>query len=281
MGRWRATESDRVTVDGSAYPPRSAELAVVGGRAVVSAGTEVVSAGTVSAGTGAESGWRHECGARPRAAYASADRLLVLTDSLDYHAWGHLGPALLLDLETGERVAELRGERAAAVSGGRFLLGLEGYGTFSTWLHDRDGALLTTWHSYGHYVVDPDGVRVVECDRRRPTRSAVVRLLPDGSVERGHALHDGQVAAPVVLPDGTVVVVDGGTLLAVGPDLRGEVLVEVLDVGGESWRFTTTLDWDAGEGALLVTVVERTRDVPVVHKTHRVLYALRPVGPAV
>ncbi|MET1072824.1 MAG: hypothetical protein ABWY11_09295 [Umezawaea sp.] len=264
MGRWRATESDRVEVDGPTYPPRTAELAVVGDRAVVASGTEVVA------------GWRHECGARPRAAHASADRLLVLTDSLDYHAWGHLGPALLLDLGTGERIAELRGERAAALDGGRFLLGLEGYGTFETWLHDRDGALVTTWHSYGHYLVDADGVRVVECDRRRPTRSAVVRLLPDGSVERGHALRDGQVSAPVVLPDGTAVVVDGGALLAVGPDLRGGVLAEVVDVGDESWRFTTTLDWAADEGALLVTVVERTRDVPVVHKTHRVLYALSP-----
>ncbi|WNV89439.1 hypothetical protein [Umezawaea sp. Da 62-37] len=51
---------------------------------------------------------------------------------------------------------------------------------------------------------------------------------------------------------------------------------EVLDVGDEGRRFTTTLDRDEGEGALLVTVVERTPDVLVVHKTHRVLFALTP-----
>ncbi|MGA5637585.1 hypothetical protein ACPCTN_02380 [Streptomyces cinereoruber] len=40
--------------------------------------------------------------------------------------WGLLGPALLLDLADGRLVAELRGERAAARGGGRFVLGLEG-----------------------------------------------------------------------------------------------------------------------------------------------------------
>ncbi|HEX6339466.1 hypothetical protein [Umezawaea sp.] len=207
----------------------------------------------------------------------SADRVLVLTDSLDYHPWGLLGPALLLDLRTGERIAELRGERGAAVGGGRFLLGLEGYDVFDTWLHDRDGALVTTWRTYGHYVVDGDGggdgVRVVECDRRQPTRSAVVRLLPDGGLDRGRALRHGQVAAPVVLRDGTVVVFDGGVLVAVDRELRGTVLAEVLDMGGEFWRFTATLE--LREDVLAVTVVERDRTTSSVCSTHRIAYRLR------
>jgi hypothetical protein len=219
-------------------------------------------------------GWRHECGVRPRAAHVSADRVLLLTDSLDYHAWGLLGPALLLDLATGARIAELRGDRAAALDGGRFLLGLEGYDVFDTWLHDRDGALVTTWRTCGHYVVDADGVRVVECDRRLPTGSTVARLRPDGSVERGHPLRDGQVAAPVVLPDGTIVVLDRGALVAVDRDLRGTVLAEVLDVGDESWRFSATLDRQ--DSSLVVTVTERTREVPIVYSTHRMVYRLRP-----
>ncbi len=218
--------------------------------------------------------WRHECGARPRAVHVSADRVLVLTDSLDYHAWGILGPALLLDLHTGERVASLRGDRAAALDGGRFLLGLEGYGVFDTRLHDRNGRLVTTWPSYGHYVVDAGGVRVVECDRGRPAGSAVVRLLPDGSVERGHPLRDRQVGVPVVLADGTIVAFDGGALIAVGPDLRGEVLAELLDVGPDSWRFSANLEMR--DDSLVVTVVERSDEAPVEHRTHRVVCTLHP-----
>jgi hypothetical protein len=203
----------------------------------------------------------------------SADRVLVLTDSLDYHPWGFLGPALLLDLRSGARIASLRGERGAALPDGRFLLGLAGYDVFDTWLHDRDGALVTSWRSSGHYVVDVDDVRVVECDGRGPTRSAVVRLLPDGVVERGHVLRHGQVAAPVVLADGTILVFDGGVLVAVDRDLRGTVLAEVLDEGDEFWRFSGTLELRGD--VLAVTVVERTPEVPIAYSTHRIVYRLR------
>ncbi|MCS7484012.1 hypothetical protein ACFFQW_31705 [Umezawaea endophytica] len=258
MTRWTVEPVDRTTFAGSssfsrdALEPFSADV------------TALVAAG-----------WRHECGAKPRAAHVSADRVLVLTDSLEYHEWGVLGPALLLDLRTGARIAELRGERGAALSGGRFLLGLEGYDVFDTWLHDRDGSLVTAWRGFGHYVVGADDdVRVVECDRRQPTRSAVVRLLPGGAVERGHPLRHGQVAAPVVLPDGTVVVFDGGALVAVDRDLRGTVLAEVLDVGDESWRFTARLE--LRDDVLAVTVVERDRTTSTEYSTHQIVYRLRP-----
>ena len=132
----------------------------------------------------------------PKAVHASGDRFLVLTSSLEYHAWGFLGPALLLRRNDGSKLAELRGERGAGLGGGRFLLGLEGYDVFDTWLHDRDGGLLQQWRSYGHYTVDPDGtVRVIECDRTHPTRSRVVRLVPDGCQQQ-----DGNVSRRVLCP---------------------------------------------------------------------------------
>jgi hypothetical protein len=260
LTRWVADLVDRATSAGSSFASRDA----LG--PFTADGTVLVAPG-----------WRHECGARPRAAHVSADRVLVLTDSLDYHAWGHLGPALLLDLRTGSRVAVLRGERGAALSGGRFLLGLEGYDAFDTWLHDRDGGLVTSWRTSGHYVVDADaggdGVRVVECDRRQPTGSAVVRLLADGTVLRGCPLRNGHAPAPVVLPDGTVVVFDGGALVAVDRDLRGTVLAEVLDLGDESWRFAATLG--LRDDVLVVTVVERDHATSPAYSTHRFVYRLR------
>ncbi|MFJ9775119.1 hypothetical protein ACIRVF_28375 [Kitasatospora sp. NPDC101157] len=199
--------------------------------------------------------WRRPCPGRPNAAHLSADRVLVTTDSFEHTALGHLGPALLLDLADGAPVAELPGERGAAIGGGRFLLGQEGHGAFDTRAHDRDGAVTDSWRSYGHYVVG-DGLRVVETDRRHPTGSRVVRLLPGGAVERGPLLSDARAPEPLTLPDGTLLVLDAGVLRAVGPELDDTVLAELLPVAPEEQRrFTGALSRTA-EG-LTVTLVER------------------------
>lgn len=174
--------------------------------------------------------WTHRVAGRPNAAHISGGRVLVTTDSLAYTPWGNLGPALLLDLADGTLVAELRGERGAALRGGHFLLGLEGYSFFDTWEHDRDGNTVDSWRSYGHYVVGT-GVRVVEADRAVPTRSRVVRLLPGGVIERGPQLTDPQVPRPLVLEDGTILVLDSGLLRAVDRRLGGTVLAELLPAG--------------------------------------------------
>ncbi|MFE7751380.1 hypothetical protein [Streptomyces sp. NPDC057428] len=171
--------------------------------------------------------WTHRCAGRPNAAHVSGGRVLVTTDSLEYTPWGFLGPALLLDLAAGTQIAELRGERGAALRGGRFLLGLEGYDFFNTWEHDRDGTAVDSWRSYGHYVVGT-GVRVVEADRTHPTSSRVVRLLPGGVIERGPRLADPQTPRPLVLDDGTILVLDAGTLRAVDRRLDAVVLAELL-----------------------------------------------------
>ncbi|MET9605936.1 hypothetical protein ABZZ17_12825 [Streptomyces sp. NPDC006512] len=173
--------------------------------------------------------WTRPCTGRPNAAHISGGRVLLTTDSLEYTPWGNLGPALLLDLSDGTPVAELRGERGAALRGGRFLLGLEGYDCFDTWEYDRDGNLVDSWRTYGHYVVGT-GVRVVECDRRVPTGSRVVRLLPGGVIERGPRLTDPTVPRPLVLEDGTILVLDAGVLRAVDRGLAPTVLAELLPV---------------------------------------------------
>ncbi|MFJ3311085.1 hypothetical protein ACIPSA_50855 [Streptomyces sp. NPDC086549] len=196
--------------------------------------------------------WMHRCAGRPNAADVSGDRVLVTTDSLEYTPWGILGPALLLDLADGRLVAELRGERAAARGGGRFVLGLEGYDVFDTWEYDRDGNETDTWRSYGHYVVGT-GVRVVETDRNAPTDGRVVRLLPGGVVERGPRLSDPQPPKPLVLHDGTILVLDGGAVRAVGRRLDSTVLTEL---GGDAAdlraRTIRALRWDGDRVAAIV-----------------------------
>ncbi|MFB7939635.1 hypothetical protein ACWENA_35820 [Streptomyces sp. NPDC004779] len=225
IGAWRAEAVDHRREEGrppyeQARPPgeplaRRGEFAVHGAKGEIRA-------------TGADGRtlWTHALAGRPNAAHISGGRVLVTTDSLEYTPWGFLGPAYLFDLADGRRIAELRGERGAARSGGRFLLGLEGYGIFETREYDRDGAETDRWASYGHYVVG-SGVRVVEADRRIPTRGRVVRLLPGGAVSPGPRLNDSVPPKPVVLPDGTLLVLDGGVIRAVGRDLGTTVLAEL------------------------------------------------------
>ncbi|MFE7186691.1 hypothetical protein [Streptomyces erythrochromogenes] len=222
--------------------------------------------------------WTAACAGIPNAAHISGGRVLVTTDSFDYTPWGHLGPALLLDLADGALIAELRGASGAVLRGGRFFLGLEGYDVFDTWEHDRDGALVDSWRSYGHYVAGT-GIRVVETDRSLPTRSRVVRLLPGGTVERGPSLTDPLCPEPLVLEDGTILVLDAGVLRAVDRRLGDAVLAELLPVPPDrTWCFRGGLRRTGDQ--LTVTVEEEPEDRPGKHVVHTWTLTLRP-GPTV
>ncbi|MFK3735962.1 hypothetical protein ACI2LJ_37465 [Streptomyces sp. NPDC088090] len=217
--------------------------------------------------------WTHAFAGRPNAAHVSGGRVLVTTDSPEYTPWGFLGPAYLLDLADGRLVAELRGERGAARGGGRFLLGLEGYGVFETVAYDRDGVETDRWASYGHYVVGT-GVRVVEADRRHPTRNRVVRLLPGGTVSPGPAPADSQPPEPVVLPDGTILVLDGHVLRAVDRDLVPTTLAELTPLTGG--RTIRSLRWDGKR--LVATVAEPRADDPARYTVDTWTFRLTPAG---
>ncbi|MEU2660526.1 hypothetical protein ABZ615_35045 [Streptomyces sp. NPDC007325] len=272
IGAWRAKAVDHRREEGTppyerALPPgeplaRRGEFAVHGARGEIRA--------TDPDGRPL---WTHAVAGRPNAAHISAGRVLVTTDSLEYTPWGFLGPAYLLDLADGRRIAELRGERGATRGGGRFLLGLEGYGIFETVAYDRDGAETDRWDSYGHYVVG-SGVRVVEADRRIPTRGRVVRLLPGGTVSPGPALNDPQPPKPVVLPDGTLLVLDGGTIRAVGRDLDATVLAE-MPIPTDA-RTLRALRWDGTH--LRAIIAEQHPAEPTRYTVDTWTYRLTPTG---
>lgn len=218
-----------------------------------------------------KAGWARPlvCKGWPDEVHVSADRLLLLTSTVEYHSWGYLGPALLVDRHSGEVVAELRGERCAALSDGRFLLGLEGYDRFDTWLCGAGGAVEQQWRSYGHYIVDSDErVRVIEQDRRWPTRSRIARLHMDGELEHGDALADAQASAPVLLNDKTALFVDGGLLCSAGYDLRKCVLQSLLPIAEDDrWRFHANVSL---EGTVLTVMInERTAGVPLKYTMHQ------------
>ncbi|MFJ8627943.1 hypothetical protein ACIRD3_34600 [Kitasatospora sp. NPDC093550] len=271
MGSWRVTVMDRERRNGGRPQGRpEGPLARRDGLEVHARDGEL---SCVDAGGRIR--WRQPCPARPNAAHLSSGRVLVTTDSFEYTAWGHLGPALLLDLDDGSLIAELRGRRGAALGGGRFVLGLEGYDTFDTWAYDRDGTLVDSWRSYGHYVVG-SGIRVVETDRRDPTESRVVRLLSGGRIERGPLLTDPQAPAPVVLSDGTLLILDAGVLRAVGRDLDDTVLAELHPLpADQQHRFTGSLHRTAAD-RLDVTLVERHPTRMGDYTTHAWQLTLHP-----
>ncbi|MFI5643016.1 hypothetical protein [Kitasatospora sp. NPDC051705] len=212
-------------------------------------------------------------GLRCTGAYLSGGRVLVTTDTLAYTPWGFTGPALLLDLADGAPLAEQRAGSAAALSGGRFLVGLRGYDVFDTWQYAPDGTVADSWRSCGHLVVG-SGVRVVETRGSTAEPSRVVRLHPGGVVEPGPELTESQVGRPVVLEDGTVLVLDAGVLRAVDRALAGTVLAELLPVpAGEHHRFLGSL---RREGEHLVARIEaRDPEDPRSCTTRTWTFALR------
>lgn len=215
------------------------------------------------------------CPGPPNNAYISGDRLLVTTSSIEYTAWGNLGPALMFNITNGSLIAQLTGEHGAPLNNGHFVLGLEGYDFFDTWLYGPNGDKMNTWRSYGHYIIDPDdSIRVIECDRCIPTKSRVVRLLPDGSIKRGPHLKGCQVSAPVILANGKIIFVDNGLLRTVDRNLHDEFLVELISIPTEEeWRFSDILSLN---GVFLTVVIrERSEEIPAEYTTHRWVLELK------
>ena len=153
--------------------------------------------------------------------FQSGDRLMVTTFSKDYHRWGCMGPTFLLNCKTGEVITSVKGDVVAPVSGGRFLVGLEGYDYFDIWLCSRSGWLVQNWRSCGHiFVTRNDHIRVVEEDRRSKTKGCVVRLLLDGTIEKGPEMRSGQTAKPLLLDDNSLLLVDAGVLRIIDEQLE-------------------------------------------------------------
>lgn len=214
------------------------------------------------------------CPGIPNSACVSDDCLLVTSNSEDYHAWGVLGPAMLIDLTKGIIITGLRGSHGSALSNGRFLLGLEGYGVFNTWLYDSNGSMLQQWRSYGHYVVgDNDFIRVVEQDRRGPTNARVVKLKLDGSIEKGYKLKTCSASNPISLNNGDIIFENSGALIIVDLDLKEVCKLQLMNVTEEnSWRFHSRLSLN--QDILTVDILERLEEPSRGYQTHEWLIEL-------
>jgi len=150
----------------------------------------------------------------------SADRVLVgITDSSS-----GIGVCAILNTVTGQIVAttEPAPYHHKAIAGpGRFLIGRQGYGAFSTTLHDHDGRTIQTWPSHGMLLVDRHGtIRGPESENQIPSRSLFRVLNADGSLRDGPPLSGYYTTYPALDSDGNTVFWRDGKLLTIDSDLQ-------------------------------------------------------------
>jgi outer membrane protein assembly factor BamB len=190
----------------------------------------------------------------------SADRVLATyTD----HSSG-IGMGFCLDLATGNLVwvtpPHPTGERAIAGQG-RFLVGSQGYGAFSTWLYDRDGVVAAEWPSQGGLLVSSRGrIRVVELSNADSSASRIRRLHRDGSMTDGPYLPGYYTTGPVLSGDGRAAFWRDGTLQIVDPDLHvrtlcegeGEGVDRMLLLEGGRLFFVLSRDLAKGDSTLVI-----------------------------
>jgi hypothetical protein len=150
----------------------------------------------------------------------SADRVLVHVSDFS----SGIGICTILDTGTGQIVAttEPAPYHDKAIAGpGRFLIGRQGYGAFSTTLHDHDGRPAQTWPSHGMLLVDRHGmIRGPESENRLPSRSLFRVLNADGSLRDGPPLSGYYTTYPALDADGNTVFWRDGKLLTIDPDLQ-------------------------------------------------------------
>ncbi len=219
-----------------------------------------------------------QCPGIPKNAWQSDNRILLTTNTEEYHAWGHLGPTLLIDIESGQIIKEIKGSHGKPLGDGKFIVGLEGYDVFDSWLYDRDGEVLQTWRSCGHYIIDEkENIRVIEQDRSSPTNSHVVMLNLDGSIKKGAKLITSSASKPVLLPNNDLVFENSGRIRVLDSNLEEITQNQLLEINDQnSWMFIGNLEL-IGKDHLLVHILERTnkKKSPITHKTHKWLLRLK------
>jgi len=217
------------------------------------------------------------CNAKPSNAYLSQDRILLTTQTHHFHSWGTLGPALLIDLNTGGVITVLEGDNAAALKNGSFILGLEGYDYFDTWLYDRNGHRLCHWRSYGQYVVNEnDDITVLECDRKTPTSTRIAQLKLDGSLTYGERLKDGVVSNGLLLKNGDIVFVELGTVRIIDHNLQPQYSLSLLDISQKnSWAFSASVSFLNED--VLIKICQRSIESPIEYTNHEWLLSITNV----
>jgi hypothetical protein len=136
----------------------------------------------------------------------------------------------------------------AIVGAGQFLIGEQGYGTFSTTLYASDGSVLQRWKSHGYCIVDAMGaIRLVEMENVLPSRMRVAKLSRDGTVTHGRRLNGYRTSYPVLTEDGQMIFwrEEENRLFSVDAELNISVLSST-PIPTKAYFFGRTLLADTG-----------------------------------
>lgn len=162
-------------------------------------------------------------------------------------------------------------DRKAKAGPGQFLIGSQGYGTFTTSRFGRDGTETGRWASHGAMLVDKNGsASGPELENSLPWRSCFRRLAPDNTRVDGPPLTGYYTSHPAMDCEGTTVFWRDGKLLAVDKDLAGHELFPMDDNRDVIGR---TLLLNAGLAAISL-------DNGVLVSVHRWAPWLKAPGPA-
>jgi len=165
----------------------------------------------------------------------SGDRVLAVFADMPRTG---IGVGYGLDVATGAVVYTTPpapyGELAPGPIDGQFLVGMQGYGAFSSLLVDRDGDAVARWKSHGKLVLR-DPLRVLEMSNVNTAPCHIATLRGDGSVHRGAHL-PGYYTSPVLRTrDGAAVFWRDNAVMRASPD--GDRIERMLETPatGNAW----------------------------------------------
>jgi hypothetical protein len=159
-----------------------------------------------------------------------------------------LGISYFLDAATGEITNSTRPAPVGykAISGrGEFLIGVQGYGDFSTARYTRAEGEVTSWPTHGPMLIDrTDKLFAVELSNSSAAQQKLRVLERDGSLSDGPVLAGYNTTHPALDRDGTAVFWRDGKLLTVDAELT---LAELFsEKGASSVYMSRTLLLDDG-----------------------------------
>jgi hypothetical protein len=134
-----------------------------------------------------------------------------------------LGISYFLDARKGVVISSTKPAHIGhkAIPGkGEFLVGIQGYGEYTTVRYGRDGAEAARWPTHGAMLTDRSGNLLgIELDNRTAAQQRLRILGADGTLSDGPALTGYHTTHPALDRDGTAVFWRNGRLLAVDSEL--------------------------------------------------------------
>jgi len=195
----------------------------------------------------------------------SGNRIAVTFDDGPRLGGSGLGVTFFLDLDTGQLIQRTppgpHGFKAIPRPG-EFLVGLQGYGAFSTHHYDGTGTSVREWPTHAMLVVDHNGtISGPESENIVPGRSDFVVLKANGRVTNGPGLTGYYTSYPAIDEHGSSVFWRDGRLVTVDADLKMRTVLSSTSSEEDHAHSSRVLLLADGLVVFALTDYRRSRDV--------------------